>query len=206
MEGVIAVVAVHDIGCLVAEYTVVVGAASSIYRRSSRENQPFDFAVQNVIDGAIDGVESLSLRLCLEVAGLIDVVGIIAVAAEEEIDAGAADEDVIAAAAGQRVVPGQARKRVVGPVALEPVAEIVARTGEHAGSGQRQVLEICAECVVGAGHDGIGRALICGFRHDVADIVQHVGVGAAAAGHAVGTAAAIERVEAGTADNGVIEG
>ena len=73
---------------------------------------------------------SKPLELGHRVAGVVDVVAVIAVAAVHGVRATAAFEDVVAAAAGERVIAGAAGDRVVAVAAGDGVGQAVAAQGQ----------------------------------------------------------------------------
>ena len=96
------------------------------------------------------------------------------------------------------VQPGAAVERVVAAVAGDDVVEPVAGAVDVAAAGQGEVLDIGGERVADRRPHRVD-AFADGFRDDVADVVDDIGVVAEAADHAVGAGAAVERVVAGAA-------
>src|SRR6478672_5291070 len=90
-------------------------------------------------------------------------------------------------------VPVIVVENVVAAVAGDDVGERVA------GAGERQVLDIVRQRVVGERRQDRVVALVGVLRHHVADVVDDIGVVAKAAGHRVGAGAAVEPVVAAVA-------
>ena len=151
------------------------------------QRQVLDIGAERVADRGDDGVGAGVGGFRDHVAGIVDIVGVVAEAAGHAVGTGATVDDVVAFVAG------------------DGVGEAVAGAVDIAGAGgERQVLDIGAERVADRGDDGVG-AGVGGFRDHVAGIVDIVGVVAEAAGHAVGTGATVDDVVAFVAGDGVGE-
>jgi hypothetical protein len=101
-------------------------------------------------------------------------------------------EGVIAGTAGEHVGAAAAVEGVVAGVAEELVGECVAAAREVAGTLQHQRLDVVGERVGDAGEHRVG-AGVGVLEHQVAGIVDEVGVVASATLHDVGAALAVEQ-------------
>jgi hypothetical protein len=108
--------------------------------------------------------------------------------------------------ARERVVAARAGEDVVAAVAGDGVGVAVAGAVDIAAAGQRQVLDIGAQCVGHRRLHGVGGAFVERLRHRIAHVVDDVGVVAGAAVHGIGARAAVERVVAAAADQRVAAG
>ncbi|MNC43437.1 hypothetical protein D3C75_922970 [compost metagenome] len=90
-------------------------------------------------------------------------------------------------------------EQVVSAIANEGIAQSIAGAIEMGVAQQRQAFDIAAQAVVDAGLYGVV-ATVGSFHHDVAEVVDQVGVVAEAAFQAVGTAATIQQVVTAIAD------
>ena len=179
-DDVIAAVAGDDVGKLVAG-AVDVGAAG--------QRQVLDIGAERVADRRLHrvGAAAHGGGFRHHVAGIVDHVDVVAVAAQERVGACAAIERVVAGVAGDDVG--------------EPVAGAV----DVGAAGQGQVLDIGAERVGDRGGNSIS-ARVQRFRRHVAGVVDDVVVVADAADHDVGAAGAVERVVATIAGENVDAG
>ena len=73
------------------------------------------------------------------------------------------------------------------------------------GVGQANVLDVLGDGAFERGHHGVDAA-ICGLDDDVVEVIDEVGVVAVAADHDVAADAAVERVVAEAADQGLRTG
>ena len=120
---------------------------------------------------------------------LIKVIGVVATAADQRVDAEPAIEEVVAVVADQHVVQG-----VAGAV------EVIA-------AGEGQVFQVGTEGVADRSHHGVDFARQgAGFADDVLEVVDDVSVVAGAADHPVGAEAAVEHVVAAVAEQDVVQG
>ena len=128
----------------------------------------------------LHGVGAFACSLGHDVAGVVDDVGVVARAADHRVGAAAAVERVVAGVAGERV-----GERVAG--AVDVPVPVSTRFSTFAAER------------VGHARANRVRALARRLGHDVAGVVDDVGVVPGTAGHRVGAGAAVERVVAGVA-------
>ena len=107
---------------------------------------------------------------------VLEVEAVIAGAALEPVVAEAAVQLVGAAVAVQLVVADQAVEDVGLAVAGEDVGQAIAGAVDRVGAGQGQVLDVRAEGEVDRALHLVGAADDAGLDHDVAGIVDDVGV------------------------------
>ena len=141
---------------------------------------------QRVVGAGVDGVGSSADRLVDHIAGIVDIVGVVAGAAVHRVGASLAVENVVAAAAIERVD---------ATAADDGVGELVAAQGQAGGAGiGAQELDLLTglQRVVDAGVDRVGSFADRLVDH-IAGIVDKVGVVAGAAVHHVGAGLAIEQ-------------
>ena len=113
------------------------------------------------------------------------------------------DIGVVAEAALHLVGAAPAVETIGGGVADEAVGDAVAGGVDCRGSGEGQILDIRRERVRGRGQDRV--VTVAGELGDgVADVVDDVGVVAAATVHRIGADAAIEAIVAGAAPEIVV--
>src|SRR5262249_35551834 len=120
-----------------------------------------------------DGVGALAGIFRDRVAGVVDDISVVAVAADHGVGAGLAVDDV------------------GGVVAGDLVGRAVAGAVDWIGPGQDQVLDVDRQRVAHRRFDGVGAAL-GGLDDNVAGVVDEIGVVAGAAGHDVGAAHAVD--------------
>ena len=197
-EGVAALAAVQRVGAAAAVEHVVgtvahdqVGArvASGVDAVRADQHQVLELLSQHVADGRAHGVVALARQLVDQVAAVVDRVGVVAGAAVHRVGATAAVEQVVLGVAGQ----------LVGPV--------VAGAGDGVRADQPQVLDM-GGARHRVAHDRVHGvdAGARGLDHDVAGVVDRVGVVTAAASHRVGTFGTVEHVVAGVATQVVVLG
>ena len=149
------------------------------------QRQVLDIRAQREIDARLDRVGPLAGRFRDLIAEIVDDVGVVAVAAEQAVGAAGAVQGI------------------GGGVAGDDVAQPIAGAADRR-AGQRQVLDIGAEREIDARLDDIG-ATAAGLADLVAEVVDDIGVVAAAARQAVRAGSAIQRVGAGIAGDDVVE-
>ncbi len=122
------------------------------------------------------------------VAGIVDIVGVVARAPGQNVGPRLAVELVVARAATERIA---------ADTADQGVRQFVARQGETRGARHPQEFDLlpCPQREVGGGKDGVAAAARH-FDHLVAGIVDEVGVVARAPGQNVGPRLAVELVVA----------
>ena len=108
--------------------------------------ETFEVGPQGVGDGADDFID-VGRRAALRdhVGDIVDVVRVVALAADEAVGAGAAVQVVVAVVAGQGVVAGLAVQAVAARIAGDLVGERIALAVDVGGAGQRQVLDEVVE-------------------------------------------------------------
>ncbi|CAF0856079.1 unnamed protein product [Rotaria sp. Silwood1] len=178
--------AVDDVGGRIAGDLVVAGVAGATDVAGAGQHQVLQRGAQPVADAGADRVRTLAARLDDLVAGVVDDVGVVAQAAGHDVGARAAVQHVVAAVAG------------------ELVGLAVAGAVDVGGAGEDEVLDIGAQREADAAAHEV-RALAHRFGHRVAGVVDEVGVVARAAGHLVGTGAAVDEVGAGVAGDRVVQ-
>ncbi|MNE05223.1 hypothetical protein D3C80_977790 [compost metagenome] len=150
-----------------------------------QQDEVFHVGCQRMADAALHCIQALAGQLYGAVADIVDVIGIVAGAADHGVLARHAIEDVVAAVADQLVV-----QRVAGGMDVEAL---------H----QAQLFDIGIEQVVGAAdHRVVTLAGV--FENDVVDAVDDVGVVALAPLHQVAAGTAIQVVVAKAAEQGVV--
>ena len=116
--------------------------------------------------------------------------------------------DIGATIARQHIGPRAAGQMVDRVVALDGVGQVVAGTVDRRRAGQGQVLEEGSQRVAHGGVHRVDAAVVDAeggvLAHGIAGIVDGVGVVAGAAEHRVGAAAAVQRVDAASADHVVV--
>ena len=142
-------------------------------------DEPVDVGTGTIVDheivagaaeqqvGTASGMENVVARTAEQgIAAVIAVQRVVTVSAFQPVVAGPAGQAVVADTAEQGVVPGTAVERVgavvafqpiVGVVAGDDVVQVVALT-EEGRAGQRQVLDVGAQRVIGRTDDRIGAA------------------------------------------------
>ena len=185
------------------------------------------------VDARIDRVDATAGGFDHGIAGIVDVVDIVAdpavhgidagaaienvvaCIAKESVDAGAAEERVVTRAAEEPIVAAEAIKSVVAAEALEPVAGIVA--GQHviglaAGQGVVERADI-EDDVLDIGEVIARHHEVAGDHHRIGALAcmlddavagrDIIGVAADPALQPVGAGTAVEHVVAGSAFQGV---
>ena len=210
-EGVVALQARQRVRAVVAPHDVVVVVAVAPDAPHALLRQVLDPEAEGVIGAGEDGVDAGGRavgRLLGDVAGVVDLVGVVAAAAVHVVGAAAAVEGVGAGAAEQRVASAFAVQRVgaaepgqdvVAGVAVDHVGVAVAGAVDVAVAGEDEVLERGAELVVDRGVDEVQAAGdgVVRLLGGVVDVVDEVGVVAVAAVHRVRAAPAVEDVVGG---------
>ena len=151
----------------------------------TRQGQVLDVGSQRVADRRHHGVGALAGILDHHVAGTVDQVGVAARPADHTVIAGATDQEVVACVAGEHVVEFVAPGIDVGPTL------------------QGQVLDVGRKRVAHRRPHRVG-ALASFLDHDVARVLDHVGVAAGTTDHPVVTAAAGQEVVAAVAGKNVV--
>ncbi len=122
-------------------------------------------------------------------ARLVDGIGIVALASDHGVQAGATVELVVAIVTGQHVVLCVADTVDVGSAGKDEVFQVGTQ-----GEGDRRTDDV----------DLAGQG--AGLDHDIADVVDDVGVVASAADHDVGAGTAVEDVVTRVAGDAVVQG
>ena len=121
--------------------------------------------------------------------------GVVVVATVEGVVAVAAIEQVVAVVAVERVVAATAEQLVVVVIAVDDVVERVAGAVDGVAAVEVEVFDVRAQRVGDVGFDAIGAADasigVASRATYVADLVDDIDVVAVAAGHGVGTEAAL---------------
>ena len=170
----------------VAGEDVVGRVAGAVDGARPGQGQVLDLGAERVGQCRLDGVGAAAGELGRHVAGVVDDVGVVAVAAGHRVGAGAAVEPV------------------VGGVAGEDVGERVAGAVDRRRAGQDQVLDVRRQRVGDARPDRVGAG---GGRSVTASAsgVDDVGVVAEAAADHVVAGAAVEHVGCAVAGEDVAE-
>src|SRR5262249_3610464 len=131
-HGVGAGLAVEDVGERVAG-EIVVGGVADGRDRAAEEQDVLDVGGERVAEGlAVDGIDAGTDGFGDQVLGVVDLVEVVAVAADEAVGAGAAVERVVAVVAGEGIG---------GAVADDVVGAGVAGGADGAAAGQPQGLD-----------------------------------------------------------------
>ncbi|MNZ61808.1 hypothetical protein D3C78_799090 [compost metagenome] len=166
IQGVVASQAVQDVVAVVADQDVVRLVAGTREMTTAGEFEVFQAVDQLIVDGGLDGIDTLAGQLDHLVGCIVDHVGIVAATADQHIRTGAAIEDIVTFQAHQHVGAG---------VALEHVVQRVARAVDGGSAGQGEVFQILAQ---GPGHaalDGIDAAIDL-LDDTVPGTLDHIGV------------------------------
>src|SRR5262249_24135203 len=128
--------AVEDVGEHVPGDNIVGGVADG--RDGAPEEQDvLDVGRERVAEGlAVDGLDAGAGRFGDQVLGVVDLVEVVAVAADEAVGAGAAVERVVAVVAGEDIG---------GAVANDVVGAGIAGAPDGAAAGQQQGLDVALE-------------------------------------------------------------
>ena len=181
--------AVQRVGPGAAAHEVVQGVAGAAMRGAGQD-QGFDMRGQRVgaqiiVDGGDEAVVALIGQFLHHVARIVDMIRVVALAADHRVGACPPVEHVVAGGAdnlvGQRVAGAPAR-----------------------GAGQFEAFDIRGQGVVHGGNDGIG-AVVQQFDHLIQRGIDVVGVVAAQTAQDVVAPGAIEGVVPGGADKGVAQ-
>ncbi|MNK82826.1 hypothetical protein D3C87_1026130 [compost metagenome] len=173
------------------EQRVVQRVARAIGGASAVDIQMLDVVAEGIgRQAAVHTVNPSRRRIAVDldhgVIGVVDIVGVVAIAAAHAVGPCGTLEHVIGGIAGDEVVP------------LIAGAVDVRHAGEH------QVLEIGAQGPADRGLHRIdlrGRGV--GFHHAVERVIDHIDVVAIATGHGVGSQVAIQCVVTRTAHQGI---
>ena len=130
--------AVENVVAAVAGEGVVEAVAGAVDVGAAGQGQVLDVGAERVGDRRLHRVGAFAERLRHHVAGVVDDIGVVADAADQEVGAQAAIERVVASAAGEHVDAA---------VAGEDVVEGVAGAVDVGAAGQGQVLDVGAERV-----------------------------------------------------------
>src|SRR5262249_9221914 len=113
------------------------------------------------------------------------------------------DVGVVAEAADHGILATLPVEQVVAGIAGQPVGEAIADAGEIARAGENQILDAGAEREADGTVDRVD-AGASGLVHEIAGVIDPIGVVTGAAAHGVGAAAAVEDVGGGVADEEVV--
>src|SRR6185369_5476418 len=143
-ELVIAAPAIQDIAVGIADHLVPQFVADATGPTGGVENQQvLDVRAQRIArKGRADPICSLAGVLNDLVTRVIDIIGIVAFAADHDIVADAALQQIIALTADQGVVALVAEQAVVAFVACDDIAEVVAGAVDVVAAGQDHVLDV----------------------------------------------------------------
>src|SRR6185295_6625982 len=165
---------------------LVVQTVAAAGNGAGRERQLLDIGAKRVVDCGNDRIDAGVGILGHRVAGIVDMVGVVAGPAGHRVGAESAVDDVIAG------------------IACDGVVELVAGAIDGGGAGQDEILEIGAQRVADRSVDRVDAfARILG--DDIAGVVDVECVVAGAADHGVGAGAAVDDVVAGIAGDCVVE-
>ena len=185
-ERVVAAAAGEDVVAGVAGDDVGVAVAGAVDVAAAGQGQVLDIGAERVADRRLHrvGAAAHGGGFRHHVAGVVDHVGVVAVAAGQRVRAYAAVEGVVAAVAG------------------DDVGVAVAGAVDVGAAGQGQVVDVGAEREAHRRLHQVG-AFAGIFGHHVAGVVDQIGVVAGTALHGVGARAAVEDVVAAAADERV---
>ena len=177
---------------------VVQGIAGADQALGAGQGQVFGVCSQRVVDVRLDRVDAGIQGFGDDVAGVVDHVGIVAEPALHVVRAGAAIQRVIARIGNQRVVAVEPAQHIDAAVAGDDVVERVAGTVDVRAARERQVLDVVGQGVADAGLDRVG-AFALVLDHQVACVVDNIGVVAGAALQGIGAGTAVQHVVAAVA-------
>ena len=146
-------------------------------------------------DARLDSIGALAGQFGGHIANVGNNINVIAGAAKHRVGTGCAVEHIVAA---------KASEGVAGAVAGDVVDRSIADAADGQQTGQRQVLDFGRQRVGDARLDGIDAAQ-SNFGDHVTGIVDHIDIAAGAAGHRIGTSAAIEGIGFFVAGQAVVE-
>ncbi len=186
-QGVGARVAVENVVAGVTGQHVIEGVTGKVEVGGAQQNAVLDVGGQGVADGGADHVVAFTGQLGHGVALAVDVVGIIASAADQGVVAGTAVENIVASVACQNVVAG-----VTGQYVVEGVAGEV----EVGGAQQSAVLDVGGQGIADGGADHV-MAFTSQFGNGVALAIDDVSIVAGTTYQCVVTGTTIQCVRAG---------
>ncbi len=215
--------AVEDVRAAVAGDDVVQGVAGAVDVGGAGQVEVFNVVGERIGDRRLDRVGAFVDVLGDDVAHVVHdvgvvagvarhgigietaVEGVVAVAAVEGVVTLAAGKGVDTVAADQGVVAAEAGEDVVAGVANYDVVKRVTSAVEVGRAGECEVFDVVGQ---GVGNGGLNviSAFIEALGHEVAGVIDDVGVAASVAGHAVRTGATIEAVVASAADQCIVTG
>ena len=152
--------AVDAVGVVIADDRIVQAVTAAI-ARFARQDEVFDIVAEGVGNRGMDDVRPLSGMFEDAIMAIVDVIAIVALAADHTVGASATID---------RVVAAEAEKDIVAAVAIKHIAEMVATPGDSIAV-QGQVLEIGAQAIVERAIDRVG-ALTGIVGHPVAGIAD----------------------------------
>ncbi len=148
-----------------------------------------------------------------DIRQFVEVIGIVTVAAAQDIAARAAFERVIAGIADERIVAGAAVENILAGTAGNRIVIGIAGEGPILGARIGNVLDPREAREIGdrrrdgiAAKDDCIAAIAAGFLDLIGKRIDHIGIVAGIAAHDVGAGAAIEDIVARAADQAVIAG
>ncbi len=176
-ECVVAAAAAEPVGRLVAADQVGQRIAGAVDRCGAGEPQVLEVGAQGPADAAFHHVLRArdGAQLADDVAGRVDHVRVVAVAARQQVETTAADERVVAVAAGQRIAAAASGQAVVARAAVDKVVA-VEPGGVRADHGVVAVAGVDHQPVRQAEGDRRDRTEVVGVGAGRAEEVGAVGV------------------------------
>ena len=136
-----------------------------------------------------------------------DDIGIVAKATDHGIDTEATAQVIISKTCLNGVVPLVAKERICPSTADKQVGVSITISLTASSSNQKKIFDIFAQCIgLRRGNDHVGEAFAAIFLDGVGFIIDEVGVVTNAAHEGVRPCAAVERIGARVANDGVTRG
>ncbi len=178
----------------VAYQDVVERVAGCVDGGGSGQRQVLDVVAERERRGGNDQIGAFPGEFRCGIAGVVDRIRVVAQAALQGVGTGATDELIVSCGAREYVGASVAGQHVVG---------CIAGTVDRTGAGQREILDIGAQCERDTRHHeidaGSGK-----FGHHVARVVDHVAIVAGATDHCVAPGLSVEDVRGGIARQAVV--
>jgi hypothetical protein len=141
-DGVVAASAVEDVVAVTGVEDVVERVAGAVARASEHQAQTFDVGGQGVgrevaVDDVVAAGGEAAVALADDIAGVVDTIGVGAVAAEHRVGANATVQKIRPGATVEHVVGGVAGDQTVVEAAADQVLDADQRVGAGTAGGLR---------------------------------------------------------------------